>query len=66
MYIKEWTDFLRSNYSVDDIERILIDHRQEDCPAILFNQLKWLDNIGFKFVDVIWKCYYFAVYGGVK
>ncbi|MFW9989515.1 MAG: GNAT family N-acetyltransferase [Candidatus Odinarchaeota archaeon] len=66
MYIKQWTDFLRNNYSVDDIERILIDHRQEDCPAILFNQLKWLDNIGFKFIDVIWKCYYFAVYGGVK
>ncbi|MFX1314198.1 MAG: GNAT family N-acetyltransferase [Promethearchaeota archaeon] len=66
IYIKEWTAFLKNNYSVDEIEKILIDHYREDCPAVLFNQLKWLDNIGFKYVDVIWKCYYFAVYGGVK
>ena len=24
------------------------------------------EKIGFKKVDVIWKCYYFAVYGGIK
>ena len=66
MYVEEWKEFLKMNYSLDEIDGILADHRREDSPAILFNQLKWLEKIGFKNVDVIWKCYYFAVYGGVK
>ncbi|MFX1260084.1 MAG: GNAT family N-acetyltransferase [Promethearchaeota archaeon] len=66
MYVEEWKKFLKRNYSLDAIDSILADHRREDSPAILFNQLKWLEMIGFKSVDVIWKSYYFAVYGGVK
>ncbi|MFX1446026.1 MAG: GNAT family N-acetyltransferase [Promethearchaeota archaeon] len=66
MYVEEWKEFLKINYIQDEIDNILADHRREDSPAILFNQLKWLEKIGFKSVDVIWKCYYFAVYGGIK
>jgi tRNA (cmo5U34)-methyltransferase len=30
------------------------------------NQLDWLREIGFKEVDVVWKYYQGAVYGGLK
>ena len=35
-------------------------------PAPLMAQLRWLAEIGFSNVDVIWKYYNFAVYGGAK
>ena len=38
----------------------------EDRPAKLVDQLEWLKGIGFADVDVIWKRYNFAVYGGTK
>jgi hypothetical protein len=28
--------------------------------------IKWLEEIGFKHVDVIWKHYNYAIYGGYK
>jgi hypothetical protein len=34
--------------------------------AKLIDQLKWLAEIGFDDVDVLWKQYNFAVYGGAK
>lgn len=39
---------------------------EEDRPAKLIEQLNWLAEIGFTDVDVIWKYYNFAVYGGLK
>jgi tRNA (cmo5U34)-methyltransferase len=30
------------------------------------NQITWLTNLGFLEVDIIWKYYNFAVYGGRK
>jgi tRNA (cmo5U34)-methyltransferase len=41
-------------------------YKEEDRPAKLMDQLKWLEDIGFKSVDVIWKYYNFSVYGGIK
>ncbi len=37
-----------------------------DIPTTLFNHIKMLENVGFKEIDVIWKYYSNAVYGGTK
>ena len=39
---------------------------EEDRPAVLMEQLSWLKDLGFADVDVVWKYYSFAVYGGRK
>jgi hypothetical protein len=41
-------------------------YEAEVRPARLTDQLAWLAEIGFADVDVIWKRYNFAVYGGRK
>ena len=38
----------------------------EDNPAELLEQIKWLEGMGFASIDVIWKYYNYAVYGGRK
>ncbi|HII08156.1 MAG TPA: class I SAM-dependent methyltransferase [Methanosphaera sp.] len=37
-----------------------------DIPTTLINHVKMLENVGFTQIDVIWKYYSNAVYGGVK
>jgi len=32
----------------------------------LMNHINWLRDIGFNDVDVVWKYYNYAVYGGMK
>jgi tRNA (cmo5U34)-methyltransferase len=41
-------------------------YHAEDRPAKLLDQLDWLTQAGSVAVDVVWKHYNFAVYGGVK
>lgn len=66
-YIKKWKDFMRKQVSDDEIESKWIPmHHEEDRPARLTAQMAWLDDIGFSEIDVVWKYYNFAVYGGIK
>ncbi len=66
-YMKKWKDFMRKRVSDDEIESKWIPiHHEEDRPARLTAQLSWLCDIGFTEVDVVWKYYNFAVYGGRK
>lgn len=52
---------------MDDINNNwLVKYRNEDKPARLLDQIKWLEEIGFSDVDILWKYYNFAVYGGLK
>ena len=37
-----------------------------DIPTTLINNIKMLENVGFEEIDVIWKHYSNAVYGGTK
>ena len=37
-----------------------------DIPTTIYNHIKMLENVGFKEIDVIWKYYSNAVYGGSK
>lgn len=67
MYMEKWKTFIRKKISVDEVERVWMPkYYEEDRPAPLVKHLEWLHKAGFKNVDVIWKYYNFAVYGGVK
>jgi len=66
-YMEKWREYMRLQVSVEEIEQKWIpQHYDEDHPSKLMNQLDWLRNMGFVEVDVVWKYYNFAVYGGCK
>jgi tRNA (cmo5U34)-methyltransferase len=67
LYMKKWREYMRLQVSEEEIEHKWIpQHENEDHPAKLIDQLTWLQDIGYVQVDVIWKYYNFAVYGGCK
>jgi tRNA (cmo5U34)-methyltransferase len=67
VYMDTWTNFMSKNYSAEEIEKLwLSKHQKEDNPQPLTDHLRWLKEAGFLDVDVIWKYYYFGVYGGKK
>ena len=62
-----WRQFMQRSVSRQEIEEKWIPkYKDEDRPAKLIDQIYWLKDIGFKDVDVVWKFYNFAVYGGFK
>lgn len=63
-----WTQSnMRQSISEEEIEgNWLPKYEAEDHPAKLGDQLGWLSEAGFHSVDVIWKLFNFAVYGGIK
>ena len=65
-YIEAWKKYLRKGYSESEVKEIIIQYYKEDSPAKLRDQIKWLETIGFRNVDVIMKYYNFAIYGGIK
>lgn len=67
VYMKQWISFMARSVPKSEIKKNwLVKYRAEDRPAVLMNQLKWLEKIGFKKTEVVWKYYNFAVYGGTK
>ena len=67
MNMKRWIEFMNKSIPLNKITNNWIPrYYGEDRPARLTDQLKWLEEIGFKSVDVIWKYYNFSVYGGFK
>jgi tRNA (cmo5U34)-methyltransferase len=67
LYMKKWKNFMLKKVSASEVESKWIPkYEDEDKPTELIEQLRWLEEIGFKAIDVIWKYYNFAVYGGVK
>ncbi len=67
LYIRKWKEFMDKNINIDEIENKWIPAAEdEDHPAKLVDQLNWLNEIGFKDIDIIWKYYGGAVYGGFK
>jgi tRNA (cmo5U34)-methyltransferase len=65
--LTRWIEFMQKSISLEEITTKWIPtHKNEDRPSKLIDQLKWLEVIGFKTVDVIWKYYDFSVYGGIK
>jgi tRNA (cmo5U34)-methyltransferase len=67
LYMERWAEFLSRNLTQDEVENaVLLRYRQEDSPARLVDHLRWLNEAGFIGVDVVWKYYNFAVYGGKR
>lgn len=65
--MNQWKAFMRKQLSEDEIENKCISkYYEEDRPAKMLEQLSWLTEIGFCEVDILWKYYNFAVYGGRK
>ena len=63
----EWRRFMNLSLSKDEIEgKWIPKYLEEDHPAKLIDQLAWMVGIGFVDVDVVWKYYNFAVYGGSR
>jgi tRNA (cmo5U34)-methyltransferase len=67
VYIEKWKEFMRKQVPEDEINnKWMLTYQNEDHPARLMDQLAWLNEIGFMDVDILWKYYNFAVYGGQK
>ena len=67
LYISKWKEFMSRTISTKEIEDTwMTKHHKEDHPEILLDQLGLLKEIGFTDIDVVWKYYNFAVYGGTK
>jgi tRNA (cmo5U34)-methyltransferase len=67
LYMRQWRAFMGQHMSEEEITGTwLPKYESEDRPASLMKQLSWLAEIGFVEVDVIWKWYNYAVYGGIK
>ena len=65
--MNRWIDYMKKSVSMEEITNKWIpNYKKEDRPAKLIDQLKWLEEIGFSSVDIIWKYYNFSVYGGIK
>lgn len=66
-YMEKWREYMSLQVSVEEIEQKWIpQHYDEDHPSKLMSQLDWLRNLGFAEVDILWKYFNFAVYGGCK
>jgi len=67
VYLEKWKEFMLKRVPLAEIEgKWLPKHYDEDVPSKLINHIDWLKDIGFKDVDVVWKYYGNAVFGGVK
>jgi len=65
IYMKKWKGFMSKSCSIEEVENTwLPKYREEDSPTTLLNHLIWLQEAGFKDVDIIWKYYNYGVYGG--
>lgn len=67
LYMRRWVEFMGQSFPREEIDStVLSRYRQEDSPSKLVDHLRWLKEVGFRNVDVAWKNYGFAVYGGRK
>jgi tRNA (cmo5U34)-methyltransferase len=67
LYMNKWKEFMQRKVPPAEVKnKWCPKYEDEDRPAKAIDQIKWLEEIGFKKTDIIWKYYNFAVYGGVK
>jgi tRNA (cmo5U34)-methyltransferase len=63
----KWIQYMNKRVGQDEtVNKWIPKYEEEDRPAKLVEQMKWLEDAGFREVDVIWKYYNFAVYGAYK
>jgi tRNA (cmo5U34)-methyltransferase len=67
MYIDKWMAYMSARVGEAEARDLwLAKHREEDRPARLVDQIHWLEAAGFQDVEVVWKRFNFAVYGGTR
>jgi tRNA (cmo5U34)-methyltransferase len=64
--LEMWKRFLSRHMSEKDMNERRRRYRREDRPFRLSEELGWLRRAGFRRLDVVWKHYHFAVFGGQK
>ena len=66
-YMESWKDWLRNYHTEEDLMEMVINrYYEEDRPTNVANHLKWIQEVGFRDTDVIWKKQKGAIYGGYK
>lgn len=66
IYQENWMNKIDDGSLGEKEKKSIIDRMKLDRPATLDDNLKWLENIGFKDVDVFYKYYNFVVLHGKK
>jgi tRNA (cmo5U34)-methyltransferase len=67
IYRKKWISYMLLNVPESEVhEKWIPKEMEEDYPAPLINHLNWLNETGYKSVDVVWKYYGYAVYCGTR
>ena len=61
-----WKAYILKSSSPEFVEDRYKKYLAEDRPAAVINMLISLKKAGFRYVDVFWKYYNFAVYGGKR
>ena len=65
--LQKWKEHILGYFEeIEALDKLLPKYQADDNPSVLFTHLKWLDNVGFKEIETIWKYYNFAIYGGRK
>lgn len=65
--MQQWKSWLRLFHSEEELMELVIDrYHEEDRPTHILNHLTWMQEVGFKNLDVIWKKNKGAVYGGYR
>ena len=64
--LKKWKEFILRSSSLEFVADRYKKYLAEDRPAVLLHELDSLQKCGFRSVEVFWKYYNFAVYGGIK